>query len=80
MTLIITVNLQMRVSAKVHAQLSNVHRTNSYLDEPHEINYWNSILGIHMNSCYYQLSGRKGSVKYGVGAEISFPSCLATGT
>ena len=52
MTLIITVNLQMRVSAKVHAQLSNVHRTNSYLDEPHERNYWNSILGIHMNSCY----------------------------
>ena len=28
---------------------------------------------------YIELSGRKGSVTYGLGADISLPPCLATG-
>ena len=69
-------NLNLRVSARAHAQLSYIHTCASHMEE---------ISGkfLHIYGSCFMLeidpSGWKGSVPYGLGADISLPHCLATG-
>ena len=69
-------SLNLRVSARAHAQLSYIHTCASHMEE---------ITGkfLHIYRSFYMLqidpSGWKGSVSNGLGADISLPHCLATG-
>ena len=66
----------MSVSARAHAQLSNTNCTTYHMEE-----ITSRLLHIYRTRWLLQveLSGWKGSVQYGLGADISLPPCLATG-
>ena len=66
----------MSVSARAHAQLSNTNCITYHMQE-----ITSSLLHIYRNCWLLQIepSGWKGSVQYGLGADISLPHCLATG-
>ena len=69
-------NIAMSVPARAHAQLSNKNCITYHMEE-----ISSSLLHIYRNCWLLQIepSGWKGSVYYGLGADISLPHCLATG-
>ena len=70
----------MSVPVIAHAQSLTMHHRKTHLNVPHGGNKLECFC-IYRN-CYQlliELSGRKGSVTYGLGADISLPPCLATG-
>ena len=75
-TLKMALNLNLRVSARAHAQLSHI-LTCAYHMEEITGKFWH----IYWSCSMLQIdpSGWKGSVSNGLGAGISLPPCLATG-
>ena len=73
-------NFEWSVSARAHAQFTNTHRTKTQDYVPHGWNNWYTSAYIQ-KLLYMRIdpSGWKGSVSYGLGADISLPQCLATG-
>ena len=69
-------NLNLRVSARAHAQLSYIHTCASHMEE-----ISGKFLHIYWSCFMLEIdpSGWKGSVPYGLGADISLRHCLATG-
>ena len=76
LTLKMALNLNLRVSARAHAQLSYIHTCASHMEE-----ITCKFLYIYRSCFILQIdpSGWKGSVSNGLGADISLPHCLATG-
>ena len=51
-TFIMVLNLEMSVSARAHAQMSNLHRTETHLKVLNGGNNWNTVIYIVIAACY----------------------------
>jgi len=68
------------VSKSAHAQSLNMSHRKTHLNVPHAGKNLNAL--VYIGIAIYivtELSRRKGSVTYGLGADTSLPPCLATG-